>query len=104
MTLFDGIKRKLLSYGIKKIFTEVLNSKIYIHNEKIKPDHFILGKECMKVIHLGKATLILSWKVYSILPGSQLAKWYNTYDRHLAYELRNIPGSIYFCSYNIKKL
>ena len=96
--LWQRIKKKPSHLELKAMLSDVVNAVIYLHDEKIlhndlKADNFILAKDCVKLIDFGKATLLTSPKIYSIPLGSDLAKRYNKYHRHLAYELRNIPGS-----------
>ena len=98
-SLYEHFKDSACS---KKEFTSVLvgvlNGVIALHGFKIlhndlKADNFICAKDCVKVIDFGKATIFSYPKTYNIVPGSELADKYNKYHRHLAYELRNIPGS-----------
>ena len=46
-----------------------------------------------KTSRFGKATLFAFPKVYNSQPGSDIAEKYRTFHRHLAHELRNVPGS-----------
>ena len=85
-----------------------MHRKKILHND-IKADNFIIGHDCVKLIDFGKATLISHPKIYAIKPGSELAKRYNTYHCHLAYELRNTPGfkqsistEIFSLGYNVQ--
>ena len=55
-------------------------------------DNIILA-ETLRVIDFGKATMISRPVIYYIAPGSKEQNVYNTNHRHLAHELRNIPGS-----------
>ena len=82
----------------KQILFDVLNAVDALHGFKIlhndiKADNFICARDCVKLIDFGKATLSAFPKSYHIQPGSDVAKRYNTFHRHLAHELRNIPGS-----------
>lgn len=98
MNLHEAIIKKQLPFSVQRTFSDVLNAIMHMHREKIlhndiKADNFIVGKDCVKVIDFGKATLISNPKIYNIKPGSDVAKRYNTLHRHLAFELRNVPGS-----------
>ena len=73
-------------------FVMVLHSLKILHND-LKGDNFIFTNTCVKLVDFGKATHFSNPKTYNIQPGSDTAKKYNTYHRHIAYELRNIPGS-----------
>ena len=96
--LWEAVKMRSKPINPKATFTDAIQAVLYLHGEKIlhndlKADNFVLTSDCLKLIDFGKATMIISPKVYSIKPGSDLSKQYNTYHRHLAYELRNVPGS-----------
>ena len=58
----------------------------------------------VKIIDFGKETLIDDPVVYKIRKGSVKHKRYNTYQCHLAHELRNIPGSSVTCHSDIYSL
>ena len=98
-TLWAYVKDKRPSFSeLKRMFIECLNAVLHMHSKKIlhndiKADNFIVAKDCMKLIDFGKAAVMSFPKVYHIKPGSEQSKQYNIHHRHLAYELRNIPGS-----------
>ena len=70
---------------------EFMHHKKLLHND-IKADNVVLA-QTTKVIDFGKATLISRPRQYNILPGSKENLKYNKFHRHLAHELRNLPGS-----------
>ena len=68
-------------------------------------------KSYVKLIDFGKATLLSDPVRYDIKAGSEKQRKYNTFHCHLAYELRNIPGSyesfatdVYTLGYNLNKV
>lgn len=68
-----------------------MHSKHLLHND-IKSDNMIIA-DTVKIIDFGKTTLVSRPLVYNVVPGSKEHKKYNSVHRHLAHELRNIPGS-----------
>uniref|UniRef100_A0A7M5XKW9 Protein kinase domain-containing protein n=2 Tax=Clytia hemisphaerica TaxID=252671 RepID=A0A7M5XKW9_9CNID len=97
-TLYRKVKQLTNFSQLKPIFIDVLNTVMVLHSFKIlhndlKADNFVFINTCVKLIDFGKATHFSNPKTYNIQPGSDTAKKYNTYHRHIAYELRNIPGS-----------
>ena len=81
----------------KYICKGILNAVIYLHKKKIlhndiKADNVVIANE-VKMIDFGKATMLSSPLIYNIVPGSNECNMYNTRHRHIAYELRNIPGT-----------
>ena len=66
----------------------ILHSDIHHGNVIMHPTTKIF-----KIIDMGKATLVSFPKTYNIIPGSVEHKKYEKYHRHLAYELRNEPGT-----------
>ena len=97
--LKEKLKQQCSSQEFQQILLDVLNAVITLHGYNIlhndlKADNFIFARDSVKLIDFGKATLIAFPKTYNILPGSVLALKYNKCHRHLAHELRNIPGSI----------
>ena len=66
----------------------ILHNDLHYNNIMIHP-----VSRNLKVIDFGKATLKTCPMVYNITPGSEKQDRYNKYHRHLAYELRNVPGS-----------
>lgn len=93
MTLKSGISRNELRERCYEILKAIafMHSKGILHND-IKSDNVIVSNT-VKVIDFGKATLISNPVVYNVAEGSQESVTYNTRHRHLAHELRNIPGS-----------
>jgi len=91
--------RSLSSFSeLKPLLIDSLNGVMCLHSFKIlhndiKADNFVCAKDCVKLVDFGKATLISHPKTYNILPRSELAEKYNKHHRHLAHELRNVPGS-----------
>ena len=69
-----------------------LHSKSILHND-IKADNIIIHDNLPKIIYFGKANIALRCLVYSIQPGTKEHERFEKFHRHLAYELRNIPGS-----------
>ena len=69
-----------------------LHSKSILHND-IKSDNIVIHGNMPKIIDFGKANMVSSCLTYSIQPGTAEHEQYEKYHRHLAYELRNIPGS-----------
>ena len=97
-TLYRKVKELKNFSQLKPMFIDALNSVMVLHSFKIlhndlKGDNFIFTNTCVKLVDFGKATHFSNPKTYNIQPGSDTAKKYNTYHRHIAYELRNIPGS-----------
>ena len=83
----------------------VLHNDLHYRNVLLREHRYV------KIIDFGKATLITDTVVYNIIPGSEKHRKYNTYHRHLAHELRNVPGSretvesdVYTLGYNIEKV
>ena len=81
----------------KSICIDILSGVKYMHGRKIlhndlKADN-VLVSSTTKIIDFGKATLVTEPVIYNIHPGSAENKLYNSQHRHLAYELRNVPGS-----------
>ena len=69
------------------------HEKGLLHND-IHPGNVLVRQgKYVKLIDFGKVTLMDDPTVYCIKPGSDRQKRYNTIHRHLAYELRNVPGS-----------
>lgn len=68
-----------------------MHSKRLLHND-IKADNIIISN-VIKVIDFGKTTMLSNPLSYNISPGSKEHEAYNRNHRHLAHELRNIPGS-----------
>ena len=91
--LNSGISRNTLRDTCYGILTAIafMHSKGILHND-IKTDNVIVSNTA-KVIDFGKATLISNPVVYSIAEGSEERARYNSRHRHLAHELRNVPGS-----------
>lgn len=69
-----------------------MHSKHILHND-IKSDNIVIYDNVPKIIDFGKSNLVTSCLVYSIKPGTEEHDKYERFHRHLAYELRNIPGS-----------
>ena len=88
-----GIKANELKFICSGIIDGIahMHSKHLLHND-IKSDNVIVA-DAVKIIDFGKTTLISRPLVYNVVPGSEEHKKYNSVHRHLAHELRNIPGS-----------
>ena len=81
---------------------QYLHKKLILHND-IKADNIIIADH-VKIIDFGKSNLVKSPLVYNIMSGSAESHTYNKHHQHLAYELRNCPGtkqSIYTDIYSI---
>ena len=81
-----------------KICKGVLQALLWLHSKKIlhndlKADNVVLHNDGPRIVDFGKANMESSSLTYNIEPGSAEHIQYETYHRHLAYELRNIPGS-----------
>ena len=89
--------RQLKPAELKSAFESIfvafsyMHSKNLLHND-IKADNIILA-DTVKIIDFGKVTTVASPAVYKICPGTKEHEMYNQWHRHLAHELRNIPGS-----------
>eukprot|EP00112_Aurelia_sp_Birch-Aquarium-sp1_P009704 Seg2112.1 transcript_id=Seg2112.1/GoldUCD/mRNA.D3Y31 product="Serine/threonine-protein kinase dst3" protein_id=Seg2112.1/GoldUCD/D3Y31 len=68
-----------------------MHSKRLLHND-LKADNVVLAGT-VKIIDFGKATMASNPVIYNIRPGTEMNAKYNRDHRHLAHELRNIPGS-----------
>lgn len=70
-----------------------LHVKQLLHNDLHTQN--VLLRECryVKIIDFGKVSLIENPVVYSIKPGTPTHTKYNNVHKHLAYELRNKPGT-----------
>ena len=82
---------------LKDICKGVLNAIIFLHDRHIlhndiKADNIVIANE-IKMIDFGKATMLTSPLEYNIAPGTAINSTYNTIHRHIAHELRNVPGS-----------
>ena len=118
----DGTRYDALSLNIsEKKWIEIsvklcaaihdLHIKGVLHNDLHMRNLLLRNREHLKIIDFGKATLISDPVVYDIKSGSEKQKKYNDVHRHLAYELRNIPGSrvstqsdIYTIGYDIDRI
>lgn len=69
-----------------------LHCKGITHNDLHTRNLIIRDRRYLKIIDMGKASLIDDPVEYNI-SGSNRQKIYNTRHRHLAYELRNVRGS-----------
>lgn len=84
---------------LKALSISCLNAVIYMHSKKIlhndiKADNFVCASDTtIKLIDFGKATMAAHPVTYNIVKGTQEYEQYNNHHRHLAYELRNLPGS-----------
>ena len=90
--------QKLNPVIFKNICKGILQAFIWLHSKKIlhndiKADNIVIHENMPKIIDFGKANMISSCLTYNIEPGTAEHKQYETYHRHLAYELRNTPGS-----------
>lgn len=89
---------KLTANNFKSICKEILDAFIWLHSKKIlhndiKSNNVIVHENSSKIIDFGKANMVSSSLTYNIKPGTVEHKQYEKYHRHLAFELRNIPGS-----------
>lgn len=93
-----GILRKgITADKLKEVLMGVLEAFSFMHLRKIlhndiKADNIVVA-DTAKVIDFGKATMTTNPRIYNIVPGSKDHRVYNSCHRHLAYELRNIPGT-----------
>jgi len=100
ITLKEVIAGKSLSLGvwcdilmdISKALHSLHNLGI-LHNDLHTCNILVRSKKHVKIIDFGKSCLISDPVVYNIKVGTDKHKKYNTFHRHLAHELRNIPGS-----------
>ena len=69
-----------------------LHYKSILHND-IKADNIVIHNNVPKIIDFGKANIASHPLVYNVKPGTPEHETYEKWHRHLAYELRNIPGS-----------
>ncbi len=96
-TFAQSLKTGIQANDVKMIFFGVLNGISFMHSKKllhndVKSDNVIIAN-VVKIIDFGKSTLISKPPLYNLVPGSEEQKKYNLVHRHLAHELRNIPGS-----------
>ena len=71
-----------------------LHNKDILHNDLHSRNIVLRPKSMMPVvIDFGKATLATHPLTYNIKPGTKQWDQYNKFHQHLAYELRNMPGS-----------
>lgn len=70
-----------------------LHTRGFLHNDLHIGNVMIRSGLYVKIIDFGKCTSIEDPVVYSIKRGSDRHKRYNVLHRHLAHELRNVPGS-----------
>ena len=96
-TLAKHVKKGTSVDLLKKIFIAIFKAIEFMHTKKIlhndiKSDNVVVA-DTIKVIDFGKATMMTNPVIYSIAPGTTTHQMYNTRHRHLAYELRNVPGS-----------
>ena len=75
-----------------------------LHNDLHSRNIILWNYKYVKVIDFRKAKLINEPVVYNIRKGSLKHKRYSKYQRHLAHELRNIPGSSVTCHSDIYSL
>lgn len=96
-SLAQKLKTGIGEHELKHILSSALegfdfmHSKFILHND-IKSDNIIVGGNA-KIIDFGKATMTTNPRIYNIVPGSRDHHLYNSRHRHLAFELRNVPGS-----------
>ena len=91
--------RQVSVVQLKFICKEILNAVKYIHGRSIlhndiKADNIIVvHNERVVLIDFGKATNVKCPIMYNVGPLSPEYETYETHHRHLAYELRNKPGT-----------
>lgn len=92
-------KSDLSKSGWIQVLTEIckgfsfMHTKNILHNDVHSKNIVLRNKQFVKIIDFGKATLISDPLRYDIKRGSERQKKFNTKHCHLAYELRNVPGS-----------
>uniref|UniRef100_A0A7M5WW61 Protein kinase domain-containing protein n=1 Tax=Clytia hemisphaerica TaxID=252671 RepID=A0A7M5WW61_9CNID len=64
-----------------------------LHNDLHSGNILLRDMRHVKIIDFGKCTLVDDPVMYSIKPGTAKHARYNTRHKHLAFELRNNPGS-----------
>ena len=97
-TLAKKLRSGIVTRQLKEICRTVLLAISYMHSKQIlhndiKSDNVVIAST-VKIIDFGKATMAFNPVKYNIVPGTAVNKKYNTDHRHLAHELRNIPGSV----------
>ena len=70
-----------------------LHKKGLLHNDLHSRNILVRNEQYVKIIDFGKSTLTDDPVCYAIKPGTPKHTRYNTKHLHLAYELRNVPGS-----------
>ena len=109
-TLSEIVKNKVLVQHWKGVCLDLVRALQNLHNHGILHNDLhsrniiLRNYKYVKIIDFGKATLVDDPVVYNIRKGSLKHKRYNTYHRHLAHELRNIPGSSVTCHSDIYSL
>lgn len=96
-TLAQLLRKGVNVECLKGIFNSVFKAISFMHSKKIlhndiKSDNIVVA-ESVKIIDFGKATMTMNPVTYNIIPGTKNNTIYNKRHRHLAHELRNIPGS-----------
>ncbi|XP_057299524.1 tyrosine-protein kinase BTK-like [Hydractinia symbiolongicarpus] len=81
-----------------------LHNKGILHNDLHSRNILLRNLKHVKIIDFGKATLVEDPVRYSIKPGTPKHQRYNTIHRHLAFELRNVPGSYVSCETDVYTL
>lgn len=117
LTLREIIKQESPMVNWKNICVSLvhglhsLHLKGILHNDLHANNILIRNEMYVKIIDFGKATLIEDPVVYSIKKGSEKQRLYNKIHCHLAFELRNVPGSkvseesdIFSLGYNFEKV
>ena len=90
-------KEEITIFDMITIFIGILNGFLYMHSKYILHNDIkaynMTVCPCLKpkIIDFGEATLKTEPVVYNL--SKEETEKYNCYDRHLAYELRNIPTS-----------
>ena len=117
LTLREVIKQESPMVNWKNICVSLLHGlhslhlKGILHNDLHANNILIRNEMYVKIIDFGKATLIEDPVIYSIKKGSEKQRLYNKMHCHLAFELRNVPGSkvseetdIFSLGYNFEKV
>ena len=81
-----------------------LHTRGILHNDLHSRNIMLRNVKHVKIIDFGKATRIDDPVCYSIKPGTPKHAKYNSIHKHLAFELRNIPGSFVSCQTDVYTL
>ena len=101
-TLSKKLRTGIVAKELKQICHAVLTAISFMHlkqllHNDLKADNIVLAGT-VKIIDFGKATMASNPVIYNVRPGTTINEKYNRDHRHLAHELRNIPGSGQSCA------